>query len=149
MILKWNFAQICAFQWTTVKWCFGRVFFHFTIFGFKNAKINFLKKIRVKIMSAVFFRFEVQVFSNRSSGLEKNAKPLRFCLWTIFYEFFKKAHFPHFLIFSKIINCTYLNHCMRFILCKHVRTKKIQLDQPILNSYSFKTGVHFRLYVKV
>ena len=29
-----------------VERCFGRVFYHFTIVGFKNTKINFLKKKR-------------------------------------------------------------------------------------------------------
>ena len=38
MILKWFFPQLCAIQWTKAKWCIGRVFYHFTIFGFKNAK---------------------------------------------------------------------------------------------------------------
>ena len=47
MILKLFSAQLCAFQWTKVKRCVGRVFYHFTIFGFKNAKINFSKKIRL------------------------------------------------------------------------------------------------------
>ena len=29
---------------------------------------------------------------------------------------------------------------MRFISCKHVRPSIVQVDQPIFNSYSFKTG---------
>ena len=53
MILKRNFAHICAFQWTEVKRYFGRVFYHVTTFGFKNAKLNFLKVIGV--LSAVCF----------------------------------------------------------------------------------------------
>ena len=51
-----NFAQICTFQWTKVKRCFGRFLYHFAIFGFKNAKINFLKQI--KVMSAVFIELK-------------------------------------------------------------------------------------------
>ena len=51
MILRLAFVQVCAFECTKVKRCFGGVFYHFTNFGFKNAKINFLKKIRV--LSAV------------------------------------------------------------------------------------------------
>ena len=35
------FAHICAFQKTKVKRCFGRVVYHFTIFGLKSAKTNF------------------------------------------------------------------------------------------------------------
>ena len=50
MLLKSIIAQICAFQWTIVKKCFERVFYHFTIIGFKN--LIFLKKIRV--LSAFF-----------------------------------------------------------------------------------------------
>ena len=49
---------------------FGRVFYHFTIFGFKNAKINFLKKISV--LSAVFTAIQVQVIANMPSRLEKH-----------------------------------------------------------------------------
>ena len=60
-------------QWTKVKWCFGRVFYHCTIFGLEIAKIKFLKKIRV--LSAVFFQKEVHVISNLSSWLEKHQTP--------------------------------------------------------------------------
>ena len=56
MILKCIFAQVCVLLWTKVKRCFESVFYHFTIFGFKNAKINFLKKISV--LSAVFIEFK-------------------------------------------------------------------------------------------
>ena len=42
--IEMNFAQICAYQWSKVKWCFGRVFYHITIVGFKNANINPLKR---------------------------------------------------------------------------------------------------------
>ena len=72
MILKLSFAQICAFQWTKAKWCFGRVLFHFTIFGLKNAKNKFLKKIRV--LSAVFFQIEVQVIQTCLADLKKNTE---------------------------------------------------------------------------
>ena len=37
---------------------------------------------------------------------------------------------------------------MRFILYKHVRQNTIQ-PEPIFNSYSFKTGVHFRFYREI
>ena len=60
-----------------------------------------------KGLSAVFFLFEVQVISNRSSGLEKKRRTPKILFMNDFHEFFKKANFPHFLIFSKIINCTY------------------------------------------
>ena len=81
-----NFSQICAFEWTYVKWCFGRVFYLFTIFGHKNAKIIFLKKIRV--LSAVFL-IEVQVISNPSSQFEKKKHKTSECLLrNDFYDFF-------------------------------------------------------------
>ena len=50
------FARICALQWTKVKWCIVRVFYHFKVFVFKNAKIKFLEKIRV--LRAVFFELK-------------------------------------------------------------------------------------------
>ena len=110
ILLKWIFDQLCAFQWTKFKWCFERVFYHFTIFGSKMLNSNFLKKIRV--LSA-FFRIEVQVISNPSSQLEKKKQQHQtseFLLKNDFFFLFKKktSHFLHFSIFSKIINCTYL-----------------------------------------
>ena len=45
--------------------------------GLKIQKSFFLKKIRV--LSAVFFRFEVQVISTRLADL-KSTKPLNVCL---------------------------------------------------------------------
>ena len=38
IVIEMIFAQICASKWTKVKRCFGRVFYHFIIFGLKNAK---------------------------------------------------------------------------------------------------------------
>ena len=67
MILKRIFAQICAFQWIKFTWCFGKVFYHFTIFGLKNAKINFFKKMRVFI-AGFFFQIKVQVILKVSKG---------------------------------------------------------------------------------
>ena len=74
MLLKYVYAQICAFQW-----CFKRVFYHFTILGFKNAN-NQIFEVN-KGFECIFFRTEVQVISNPSSRLEKkHTKPLIFCL---------------------------------------------------------------------
>ena len=42
-----NSAQICAFQCAKIKRCFEIVFNHLTIFGLKNVKFNFFKKISV------------------------------------------------------------------------------------------------------
>ena len=72
-VIEMNFARICALQWTKVKWSLERVFYHFPIFGLKNAKSNkYLKKIRVL---SSFFRIEVKVISNPSSRLEKHQTP--------------------------------------------------------------------------
>ena len=38
------FAYVCEFLWTTVKWCFRKVFFNIIGFGYKNVKINFLEE---------------------------------------------------------------------------------------------------------
>ena len=46
---------------------FERDFYHFTILWFKNAKFNFLKKIKVSI--AFINRIEVHVIANPSSRL--------------------------------------------------------------------------------
>ena len=40
---------ICAYRRTKSNRCYERIFYHFKILGFKNAKINFLKKISVLI----------------------------------------------------------------------------------------------------
>ena len=58
-----------AFEWTKDKRCFGRVFYHFTIFGVKNAKINFLNKN--KRFNCSFYQIEVQMITNPSSRLKK------------------------------------------------------------------------------
>ena len=82
MILKWIFAQICAIQWTKVKWCIGRVFFHLTIFSFKNVPTpppQKKKNEENKGFECIFFFIEVKVISNPSSRLE-DTKPLNFCL---------------------------------------------------------------------
>ena len=56
------------------------------VLGSKMQKSNLLKKIRV--LSAVCFRIDVQVISNPSCRLEKKpTKPMNVCLLTIFYDF--------------------------------------------------------------
>ena len=62
--------------------CFGRVFYPFTIFGFKNAKINFLKKISV--LSAVFIEIQVQVIATCLVILKKH-KTFDILLMTDFF----------------------------------------------------------------
>ena len=64
------FSQVCALSWTKVKQCFGRVFYHFTIFGFKNAKLNFLKKISV--LSAVYIDFKYRLLQTCLVDLKKH-----------------------------------------------------------------------------
>ena len=56
-------------------------FYHLTIFGFKNAKTNFLKKSIV--LKAVFIELKFQVITNPSSRLEKR-QSLGFLLLTEF-----------------------------------------------------------------
>ena len=72
--------------------------------GSKMQKINFLKKMRVL---SVFFSIKVHVISNPSSHLKKTKTPGIWLMNDLFMIFlYKKAHFPHFPIFSKLINCT-------------------------------------------
>ena len=60
MILECFLSKYVHFNATKLK-CALEEFYHFTIFGFKNVKINFLKKISVLI----------SVLSNRSIGDHK------------------------------------------------------------------------------
>ena len=72
MILNYFLAKICA-KWTKVKRCFRRVLYHFTILGFKYAKINFLRKLSglsavvIELLLTIF-----QVITKPSSRLEKH-----------------------------------------------------------------------------
>ena len=75
-----NFAQICVIKRTEVKWCIGRVFYHFTIFGFKNAKKNCEEN---KGFERSFLGIEVHVISNPSTGLKKH-QTSKFLLINIF-----------------------------------------------------------------
>ena len=98
MVLKWNFAWICAFQWTKVKRCFGRVFYHFTIVGLKNAKKFFGDNKGFE--RSFVFQIEVKVISNPSSWLVKTPHPwifdnewfLWFFLNSSFSNIFKNNH---------------------------------------------------------
>ena len=81
MILKLNFARICAFRWTKVEPCFKRLFFHFTIFGFKNEKNQLFEEI--KRFESSFYRIDVQVITNPSIRLEKH-QTIDFLLMTDF-----------------------------------------------------------------
>ena len=110
------FAQVCVSLWTKFKRCFGRVFSHFTIFGFKNAKINFLKK--KKCFECSFYRIQVQVIANLPCRLEKKHQTFDIYLMTDFYEFLKLIIFRFFRNFrnslaahTKIIVCvlSYVN----------------------------------------
>ena len=61
-----------------------------------------------KGFECIFFRIEVQVISNPSSRLEKTHQTPEFLLMNdLFMIFLKKSSISTFLIFSKIINCTY------------------------------------------
>ena len=76
MILKCNFAKIYAFHWTKVEQHFIIVFFHFTAFKFKNAEINFLKRIRV--LNAVFIKFLCRWLQNGPADLKNTTKHMKF-----------------------------------------------------------------------
>ena len=47
MVLKWIFAQMCAFQWTKCKRALEEISITSRFLDSKKAKINYLKKIRV------------------------------------------------------------------------------------------------------
>ena len=96
MSLKWILAQICAFQWIKVKWCFERAFYHFTIFGFKKCKNQNFEEY--KGFEGIF-RIEVQVISNPSSRLEKNKEtpnPWIFAYERFFTNLLTKSSFSTF-----------------------------------------------------
>ena len=81
MILKWFFANRRAFQWTKVKWCFGRVFYHFRKFWAQKCKNQiFWRKWGFKVP---FLEMQWRWFQTRLTP-----NPWIFCLWTIFYDFF-------------------------------------------------------------
>ena len=84
---------------------------------FKNAKINFLKKISV--LSALFIELKYRWLQARLPNLKKH-QTLEFWLMIDLYEILKKANFTNFLIILKVISCTYLYKCMCFSLCEHV-----------------------------
>ena len=75
------------------------LFFHFTVFGFKNAKLILYKQKR----------FCVQLSICGTSGYKlvyptwKNTTHLKFCLGQIFYAIIEISHFSRFL---KIISST-------------------------------------------
>ena len=75
--------------------------------GSKNAKIIFLKTIRV--LGVFFLELKHRWFQTRLANLKNHQTPLHFCICTKFYDFFffKKSLYSAFSIFSKIIKCTY------------------------------------------
>ena len=83
------FPQICAFQWTKVKWSFGRVFYHFTIFGSNVQKSIFEENKR---FNCSFYQIEVQVTTNPSSRLEKH----QILIFIAYDRFFLKCSFSTF-----------------------------------------------------
>ena len=56
-----------------LKRCFGRIFYHFTIFWLKKAKINFLRKKNKRLICS-FHQIEIQVITDPSRRLEKHQK---------------------------------------------------------------------------
>ena len=62
-----NFARICALQWTKVKWCFERGFYHFTIFGFKNQTFE-----ENNGLECIFFELKNGCFQTHLADLKKH-----------------------------------------------------------------------------
>ena len=62
MIMKWKFAQICAFQWAKVKRCFGRVFYHFRGFWVQKCKTQLFEENKRLIWSV--YGIEGQVITD-------------------------------------------------------------------------------------
>ena len=98
-MLKLIFVQICAVQWTKVKWCFERVFYHFKFFGLKNAKIPLLKKI--SSVSAVFIELKCMCLPTH---LADTNKTLIFVPFTDFFRFFEEKNliFCMFIYFENL-----------------------------------------------
>ena len=76
--------------------------FSFTskLFGLKMQKIDFLKEKIV--LRVVFIKL---TFRWLQTGLSdwKNTKQLKFCLWWIFYAFFKMLHFSKLFVIFEIL----------------------------------------------
>ena len=85
------FAQICAFIWTTVWWCFGKDFFYFLVFGKKNAKSNVFDD-KCFFFSKMFSQTKMQAATNWSSHLRKY-QTFHFFQTTDFLCNFQKSHF--------------------------------------------------------
>ena len=90
MILKWSFAQTCAFQLTKDKRCVRRVFYHYN-FLVQKCKNQLLKKLR-----SSFYRIEVQVITNPSSRLEKK---FNICI----FWYFRKSSAAHTKIVARVL----------------------------------------------
>ena len=74
------FSQICAIKWTKVKWCIGKVFYHFTIFGLKNAKKNFFEEN--KGFERSFYELKYTWFQIPLPDLEKH----QICIFLLINE---------------------------------------------------------------
>ena len=94
MILKWMYAQICAFQWTKVKRCFCKSFLSLPNFWVQKCKIQRFEEI--KRFECSFYWIRVQVITNLASRLEKCQTLDFFYLWPIFYDFWKKISISAF-----------------------------------------------------
>ena len=76
---------------------FSSVFEQFSFlskfFGLKMQKSTFLKEKMV--LRVVFIKLKFRCLQTGLSDW-KNTKQLKFCLWWIFYAFFKMLHFQNF-----------------------------------------------------
>ena len=77
-----------------LKWCFEIVFYHFTILGFKNAKIHIFGENSG--FECIFFLIEEWVISNRLANLKKHLTSGFWPMKDFFMIFFNKSSFSTF-----------------------------------------------------
>ena len=80
------------FNGTKFSGVFEKKIFHFTVFWFKNAKINFFEE---KCFLIDFIKFKCMRSETGISHL-KITEHLKFYVRQLFYSVFLKLHFPRF-----------------------------------------------------
>ena len=103
-----------------VKRCFARVFHYFMIFGFKNAKINFLKKTSISI--EVFIELKYRRLQTHLANLKNTPDTWIFAYDRYFMIFFYKSSLSD--IFENhqlhILESLYVFYFMLICLTKHI-----------------------------
>ena len=95
--IEMDFCPNMCILMDKVKWHFRWVFYHFTNFWFKNAKMNFFKKL--SLLSAIFIDLKFRWLQTRLTDL-KNTNSW-FLLMTDFYDYFKNLNLCIFRYFRK------------------------------------------------